>query len=265
MILGPGIGDWTQELASRCLHGSKLPRLALDGPFSAPTQSALDKRVLIAVGAGVGVTPFISLLSTLVSELLSSKKHGLVEAHFYWISRDPTEFIFAWNMLRKWLKHEILQSKIFIHLYSTAKGPTQNLPAFLFREAVKRQSLVDRQLFKKHLVEWLQQKEVQTPGPQFPWAWAEGGAEDLIWVKCQYLESEGVASAFKTIHSEVSNKSNSSLHLQNEECIEMIPVYFGRPNFKRDIASIGRVVYFFLVENCCCFKYGTVGMWCYSQ
>jgi predicted ferric reductase len=86
-----GIGDWTQELASRCLNGTRLPRLALDGPFSAPTQSALDKRVLIAVGAGVGVTPFISLLSTLVSELVSETKHGLVEAHFYWISREPTD------------------------------------------------------------------------------------------------------------------------------------------------------------------------------
>ena len=79
-------------MAARCLNGAKLPRLALDGPFSAPTQSALDKRVLIAVGAGVGVTPFISLLSTLVSELVSAEtKHGLVEAHFYWVSREPTD------------------------------------------------------------------------------------------------------------------------------------------------------------------------------
>jgi len=34
---------------------------------------------------------FISLLSTLVSELVSETKHGLVEAHFYWISREPTD------------------------------------------------------------------------------------------------------------------------------------------------------------------------------
>eukprot|EP00435_Cladocopium_sp_Y103_P066471 s922_g28.t1 len=202
-----GIGDWTQELTSRCLNGTRLPRLALDGPFSAPTQSALDKRVLIAVGAGVGVTPFISLLSTLVSELVSAEtKHGLVEAHFYWISREPTDFIFAWNILQKWLKHPILQSKIFIHLYCTAKGPTQNLKGFLFREAVRRQCLVDRKHFKSHLNDWLKQNEVQSLGPQFPWAWAEGGSEDLIWVKCQSLESQGVAAAFKTIHSEQSSR-----------------------------------------------------------
>ena len=137
-FLVAGIGDWTQELAKRCLSG-RLPRLALDGPFTAPTQSALDKRVLVAVGAGVGVTPFISLLSTLVSELVSeSKQHRLVEAHFYWMTRDPMEFVFAWQILRKWLRHDILQSKIFIHLYTTAPTPGQNLPAFLFHEAVKR-------------------------------------------------------------------------------------------------------------------------------
>ena len=133
-----GIGDWTQELARRCLSG-KLPRLALDGPFTAPTQSALDKRVLVAVGAGVGVTPFISLLSTLVTELVSeSKHHRLVEAHFYWMSRDPMEFVFAWQILRTWLRQDVLQSKIFVHLYTTAKDPQQDLSAFLFKEAVKR-------------------------------------------------------------------------------------------------------------------------------
>ncbi|CAE7159888.1 RBOHF [Symbiodinium pilosum] len=179
-FLVAGIGDWTQELAKRCLSG-RLPRLALDGPFTAPTQSALDKRVLVAVGAGVGVTPFISLLSTLVSELVSeSKQHRLVEAHFYWMTRDPMEFVFAWQILRKWLRHDILQSKIFIHLYTTAPTPGQNLPAFLFHEAVKRQCLVDRRYFKGHLAQWLEQRAVQTPGPQFPWAWAEGRDRAVI-------------------------------------------------------------------------------------
>ena len=29
----------------------ELPRLALDGPFVSPTQSAMDKEVLVAIGA----------------------------------------------------------------------------------------------------------------------------------------------------------------------------------------------------------------------
>ena len=37
-----------------------------------------------------------------------------------------------------------------------------------------RQCLVDRRYFKGHLAQWLEQRAVQTPGPQFPWAWAEG-------------------------------------------------------------------------------------------
>ena len=97
--------------------------------------------------------------------------------------------------------------------------------------------MVDRRHFKSYLTNWLKQNEVQTPGPQFPWAWAEGGSEDLIWVKCQSLESENMAAAFKTIHSELSSKSSNNLG--GEDCNEMIPVFFGRPHFKRDIASIG--------------------------
>ncbi|CAK9098913.1 Respiratory burst oxidase homolog protein F (Cytochrome b245 beta chain homolog RbohAp108) (NADPH oxidase RBOHF) (AtRBOHF) [Durusdinium trenchii] len=235
-----GIGDWTQELARRCLSG-KLPRLALDGPFTAPTQSALEKRVLVAVGAGVGVTPFISLLSTLVAELVSeSKQHRLVEAHFYWMTRDPMEFVFAWQILRKWLRQDILQSKIFVHLYTTARDPKQNLSAFLFKEAVKRQCLVDRRHFRSSLAQWLEQQEVQTPGPQFPWAWAEGGNEDLIWVKCPSFDSEGMASSFRTI-TDRGSADRLQPEVEGDPCDErMVPIWFGRPNFKRDISSIGK-------------------------
>ena len=100
---------------------------------------------------------------------------------------------------------------------------------------------MDRKHFKSHLTDWLKQNEVQSLGPQFPWAWAEGGSEDLIWVKCQSLESEGVAAAFKTIHSEQSSRY-STTSLGGEDCAEMFPVCFGRPHFKRDIASIGSSV-----------------------
>ncbi|CAK9009431.1 unnamed protein product [Durusdinium trenchii] len=230
-----GIGDWTQELCRRCCTG-RLPRLILDGPFTAPTQTALEKRVLVAVGAGVGVTPFISLLSTLLAELTSGRSHRLVEAHFYWMTRDPTEFIFASRLLRTWLRHEILQAKIFIHLHCTAKEVLQNLPAFLFREAVKRQSQVDRHHFKLHLARWLDSSEVQTPGPQFPWAWAEGGHEDLLWVRCPSFECKGIT--FKSFTGAGGTSSNDPELLV--EPPELLPVVLGRPNFRRDVAAIGK-------------------------
>eukprot|EP00439_Symbiodinium_sp_Y106_P041767 s3994_g5.t1 len=197
-----GIGDWTQELAQRCFNAArgaeKMPRVALDGPYTAPTQSAMDKKVLVAVGAGVGVTPFLSLL---MAQLLAGHSK-LVEAHFYWVTRDASEFVFGWQILRRWLRHDVLQSKIFIHLYNTGSQPSSNLPAFLFRQAVKHQST---EHFQPCLQRWQADSQIQNPGPQFPWCWAEGGREEP-----QLLEER------------------------------LIPVTFGRPKFMRDISSIGR-------------------------
>eukprot|EP00913_Durusdinium_trenchii_P001455 g1348.t1 len=226
-----GIGDWTQDREAIAFSAFRGDHES-ESPWPPNSAKSVRKRVLVAVGAGVGVTPFISLLSTLVAELVSeSKQHRLVEAHFYWMTRDPMEFVFAWQILRKWLRQDILQSKIFVHLYTTARDPKQNLSAFLFKEAVKRQS---------SLAQWLEQQEVQTPGPQFPWAWAEGGNEDLIWVKCPSFDSEGMASSFRTI-TDRGSADRLQPEVEGDPCDErMVPIWFGRPNFKRDISSIGK-------------------------
>mmetsp|Transcript_18909 Transcript_18909/g.43975 ORF Transcript_18909/g.43975 Transcript_18909/m.43975 type:complete len:955 (+) Transcript_18909:90-2954(+) len=244
-----GVGDWTQELARRCLLAAEgegeLPVVALDGPYAAATQSATEKKVLVAVGAGVGITPFISLLSTLVAQLSSEQgRHSrLVEAHFYWMTRNPTEFIFGWRLLQKWLAKEVLQAKIFIHLYTTAKDPAKDPCAFLFREAIKKQCVVDRKCFEEYMPHWQEQYTACTPGPEFPWCWAEGGKEDLLWVKCPTFDTEGVAEAFHTItasgYMPSATTTTFAEAVPNPDMQRMIPVIFGRPNFLQEIASIG--------------------------
>ena len=52
----------------------ELPKLALDGPFTAPTQTALEHEFIIAVGAGVGITPFLSFLSTIINRVRASRQ-----------------------------------------------------------------------------------------------------------------------------------------------------------------------------------------------
>ena len=44
-------------------------KLLLDGPFGAPAQGYRDYSVLLLVGAGIGVTPFASVLSDLVHRI----------------------------------------------------------------------------------------------------------------------------------------------------------------------------------------------------
>lgn len=238
-FLVAGVGDWSNEVARRCLKG-ELPRLALDGPFVSPTQSAMDTEVLVAIGAGVGVTPFLSLLSTFLVQLSGTDASSLLEAHFYWVTRDPSEFIFGAPLLRNWLSHRPLHAKIVVHLYTTARCPEKDLPSFLFKECLKRQGAVDRQYFKAVFPEW-QRQNLQAPGPQFPWCWAESGQEELLWVPCpsrdDFTEKFWLVSS-SSPGSELYTSQQSDVEKASEKIL--MPVNIGRPNFLRDIAAIGR-------------------------
>ena len=145
-------GDWTASLVGACKQAhqrrgrSAMPRVVLDGPFPAPAQSALRCPVLLAVGAGIGITPFLSLIETLAERELASDADGgplstgLLEARCYWISRSAEAFLFGWPLLRKLLSHAQLRTRIVFHLHVTARAPEGNGAAYLFREAVARQN-----------------------------------------------------------------------------------------------------------------------------
>jgi len=192
------IGDWTQALAQRCLDSrseeSLLPKVFLDGPFSAPTQSAIYKEVLVCVGAGVGITPFLSLLSTLISEIESTDALPLREAHFFWMTRSPQEFLFGRRLISRIMSTPAVNRKIQLHLHVTEKGPSENPTAFLFRDAMRRQSEIDRKVFmagyKQCKIDGAQRPSAaclidamsEYWGPQLPWCWANDSAQDLLWM-----------------------------------------------------------------------------------
>jgi NADPH oxidase len=65
-------------------------RVNVDGPFGAPVNRALSEMHVIAVGGGIGVTPFISLLRS----CLAKKPPRLVHLLFVWVCRDATSYEF---------------------------------------------------------------------------------------------------------------------------------------------------------------------------
>ena len=143
-------GDWTALLVSACKQAhlrrgrNAMPRVVLDGPFPAPAQAAPRCPVLLAVGAGIGITPFLSLIETLAErELAAAAGHlssELLEARCYWITRSAEAFLFGWPLLRKLLANAQLRTRIVFHLHVTARAPEGDGAAFLFREAVARQN-----------------------------------------------------------------------------------------------------------------------------
>ncbi|KAG5459331.1 MAG: hypothetical protein BJ554DRAFT_277 [Olpidium bornovanus] len=66
-------GDWTTDLARMvgCAAGEAipaeitLPTFRVDGPFGAPASDVFCHETAVLIGAGIGVTPFASVLKTI--------------------------------------------------------------------------------------------------------------------------------------------------------------------------------------------------------
>lgn len=89
------VGDWTCAFAERCgfysddiYHVSQLPKVAIDGPFGTSSEDIFDYDVGICVCAGIGVTPFASLLQELFLRKFAPKPGEQLKTktiYFYWM------------------------------------------------------------------------------------------------------------------------------------------------------------------------------------
>uniref|UniRef100_A0A8B9SER9 NADPH oxidase 3 n=1 Tax=Apteryx owenii TaxID=8824 RepID=A0A8B9SER9_APTOW len=93
-------GDWTAALFKAFEADEKafrelwmLPRLAVDGPYGAATTDVFHYQVSVCIAAGIGVTPFASILKSIWYKCCNpSTVLTLQKVYFYWICRDPSAF-----------------------------------------------------------------------------------------------------------------------------------------------------------------------------
>eukprot|EP00962_Isochrysis_galbana_P013092 scaffold3743_cov120-Isochrysis_galbana.AAC.1 len=92
-----GGGDTASNRESRGQPKGSLKirrhRLYVDGPYGTSSAMVFEFKVMILVAAGVGVTPFASILKTLAFQA----KNGVLETPlkkvaFFWTCRDQSEF-----------------------------------------------------------------------------------------------------------------------------------------------------------------------------
>ncbi|HYQ18468.1 MAG TPA: EF-hand domain-containing protein [Polyangiaceae bacterium] len=99
------LGSWTEALFSlaerRHQQGQTAPiAVHLDGPYGSPSAHALSQRHAVLIGAGIGVTPFASVLDSLVTRANQGDLE-LEKLYFYWVSGDPRSF--------EWFKDLLLE------------------------------------------------------------------------------------------------------------------------------------------------------------
>ncbi|MEP7050221.1 MAG: EF-hand domain-containing protein [Pseudomonadota bacterium] len=91
------LGDWTSALRAAVEAGHNAPvTVHVDGPYGSPSAHIFRSRVAVLIGAGIGVTPFASVLESLVMRAngQSSLPSQLEKVHFFWLNRD--QYSFEW-------------------------------------------------------------------------------------------------------------------------------------------------------------------------
>jgi len=96
------VGDWTTKLSemisSAQKSGGAYPKICIRGGYGAPAEGMKDKKHIILVGGGVGATPFLSFLSNICHAAKTGVKDqfdGVESAVFYWVSREPDDFVWV--------------------------------------------------------------------------------------------------------------------------------------------------------------------------
>ncbi|XP_067401403.1 cytochrome b-245 heavy chain isoform X2 [Emydura macquarii macquarii] len=102
------VGDWTEGLFSACgcdkqefQEAWKLPKIAVDGPFGTASEDVFSYETVMLVGAGIGVTPFASVLKSVWYKYCNDATNlRLKKIYFYWLCRDTHAFEWFADLLQ---------------------------------------------------------------------------------------------------------------------------------------------------------------------
>jgi predicted ferric reductase len=93
--------------------------LRIDGPFGAASEEVFKYKTVVLVGAGIGVTPFASILKHIKASIQrNAARPPIDKVYFYWICRDKNSFEWFSNMIAA-LERENVNNFLEINTYLT--------------------------------------------------------------------------------------------------------------------------------------------------
>ncbi|KAJ7169810.1 NADPH oxidase A [Mycena filopes] len=111
-------GDFVELDSS---SGLSLPAVRIDGPFGAPAEDVFEVEVAILVGAGIGVTPFASILKDIWYRQRQGNCGTLRRVEFFWICRDAPSFGWFQSLLSEIEAAQADPNFLRINVYLTQK------------------------------------------------------------------------------------------------------------------------------------------------
>ncbi|CAL1598116.1 unnamed protein product [Knipowitschia caucasica] len=102
------VGDWTEGLYKACggdqpgqQQAWSLPKVAIDGPFGTASEDVFQYQVVMLVGAGIGVTPFASILKSVWYKHVQKNQETFTKKiYFYWLCPDTEAFEWFADLLQ---------------------------------------------------------------------------------------------------------------------------------------------------------------------
>jgi predicted ferric reductase/Ca2+-binding EF-hand superfamily protein len=117
------LGNWTAALRriAEGKHGEL--RASIDGPFGSPTAHIFEAKNAVLIGAGIGVTPFASVLESLLLRRNGESKRpsALRRVHFFWLNRDQYSFEWFSELLAR-LERDDKESLFDFHMCMDGRG-----------------------------------------------------------------------------------------------------------------------------------------------
>jgi NADPH oxidase len=98
-----------------------LPNVRIDGPYGAPAEDVFNSQVAVLIGAGIGVTPFASILKNIWYRQRKGKLDSLRRVEFFWICRDAPSFGWFQSLLQEIEKAQADPNFLRINIYLTQK------------------------------------------------------------------------------------------------------------------------------------------------
>ncbi|KAL0578726.1 hypothetical protein V5O48_003282 [Marasmius crinis-equi] len=111
-------GDFVELDAN---SGISLPNIRIDGPYGAPAEDVFDCEVAVLIGAGIGVTPFASILKHIWYRQKRKNIGSLKRVEFFWVCRDAPSFGWFQSLLAEVEAAQADPNFLRINIYLTQK------------------------------------------------------------------------------------------------------------------------------------------------
>ncbi|KAI0361501.1 NADPH oxidase [Trametes cingulata] len=101
--------------------GRALPSVRIDGPYGAPAEDVFNVEVAVLIGAGIGVTPFASILKHIWYRQKKGTLGSLKRVEFFWVCRDAPSFGWFQTLLQEVEAAQADPNFLRINIYLTQK------------------------------------------------------------------------------------------------------------------------------------------------